>query len=144
MFNATFNNISVISWQSDLLVEETGVNKIRLTICLSCNIFTSNISIAKNGRCKITWSDTPRNHEIILFLDTCEKNMTIKKLLRVDEIHLKMSFFWEKLNKQVNCTEPRTNALHNHVVPSDQLKAYLVQACQCEGNYNLLKKKVQI
>ena len=24
MFNATFNNISVISWQSDLLVEETG------------------------------------------------------------------------------------------------------------------------
>jgi hypothetical protein len=67
--------------------------------------------------------------------------MIIKKLLRVDEIHLKMSFFWEKLNKQVNCTEPRTNALHNHVVPSDQLKAYLVQACQCEGNYNLLKKK---
>jgi hypothetical protein len=54
---------------------------------------------------------------------------------------LKCHFFWEKLNKQVNCTEPRTNALHNHVVPSDQLKAYLVQACQCEGNYNLLKKK---
>ena len=26
MFNATFNNISVISWQSDLLVEETGVH----------------------------------------------------------------------------------------------------------------------
>jgi len=25
MFNATFNNISVISWQSVLLVEETGV-----------------------------------------------------------------------------------------------------------------------
>ena len=25
VFNATFNNISVISWQSDLLVEETGV-----------------------------------------------------------------------------------------------------------------------
>jgi hypothetical protein len=24
-FNATFNNISVISWQSVLLVEETGV-----------------------------------------------------------------------------------------------------------------------
>ena len=24
MFNATFNNISVISWGSDLLVEETG------------------------------------------------------------------------------------------------------------------------
>jgi hypothetical protein len=26
VFNATFNNISVISWQSVLLVEETGVN----------------------------------------------------------------------------------------------------------------------
>jgi len=25
MFNATFNNIAVISWQSVLLVEETGV-----------------------------------------------------------------------------------------------------------------------
>ena len=25
MFNATFNNISVISWRSVLLVEETGV-----------------------------------------------------------------------------------------------------------------------
>jgi hypothetical protein len=25
MFNATFNNISIISWQSVLLVEETGV-----------------------------------------------------------------------------------------------------------------------
>jgi hypothetical protein len=27
MFNATFNNISVISWMSVLLVEETGVPK---------------------------------------------------------------------------------------------------------------------
>ena len=26
-FNATFNNISVISWQSFLLVEETGENR---------------------------------------------------------------------------------------------------------------------
>jgi len=25
VFNATFNNISVVSWQSVLLVEETGV-----------------------------------------------------------------------------------------------------------------------
>jgi hypothetical protein len=27
VFNATFNNISVISWRSVLLVEETGVSK---------------------------------------------------------------------------------------------------------------------
>jgi hypothetical protein len=26
MFNATFNNISVISWRSDLLVEENGLS----------------------------------------------------------------------------------------------------------------------
>jgi len=26
VFNATFNNISVISWQSVLLMEETGVH----------------------------------------------------------------------------------------------------------------------
>ena len=26
VFNATFNNISVISWRSDLAVEETGEN----------------------------------------------------------------------------------------------------------------------
>ena len=25
VFNATFNNISVISWRSDLVVEDTGV-----------------------------------------------------------------------------------------------------------------------
>jgi hypothetical protein len=29
MFNITFNNISVISWQSVLMVEETGVRKIK-------------------------------------------------------------------------------------------------------------------
>jgi len=27
VFNATFNNISVISWRSGLLVEETGVTR---------------------------------------------------------------------------------------------------------------------
>jgi hypothetical protein len=27
VFNATFNNISVLSWQSVLLVEETGVHE---------------------------------------------------------------------------------------------------------------------
>jgi hypothetical protein len=27
VFNVTFNNISVISWRSDLLVKETGVLK---------------------------------------------------------------------------------------------------------------------
>jgi hypothetical protein len=46
VFNNTFNNISVISWQSDLLVKETGVpgeNHYKLQIILKCrgnfNIF---------------------------------------------------------------------------------------------------------
>jgi len=29
VFNATFNNISAISWRSALLVEETGGNKLK-------------------------------------------------------------------------------------------------------------------
>jgi hypothetical protein len=33
VFNATFNNISVISWQSVLLVEETGVHREKRPTC---------------------------------------------------------------------------------------------------------------
>ena len=33
VFNATFNNISVISWRSVLLVEETGVNLKKPNTC---------------------------------------------------------------------------------------------------------------
>jgi predicted permease len=36
VFNATFNNISVISWRSVLLVEETGVPGVDRIICLLC------------------------------------------------------------------------------------------------------------
>jgi hypothetical protein len=31
VFNTTFNNISVVSWQSVLLVEETGVSEKKTT-----------------------------------------------------------------------------------------------------------------
>ena len=34
VFNATFNNISVLSWQSVLLVEETGGPQRKPPICL--------------------------------------------------------------------------------------------------------------
>jgi hypothetical protein len=38
VFNATFNNISVISWRSVLLVEETGeTDKLAAIIIGSCN-----------------------------------------------------------------------------------------------------------
>jgi hypothetical protein len=33
VFNATFNNISIISWQADLLVEETGVHRRKPLTC---------------------------------------------------------------------------------------------------------------
>ena len=39
--NATFNNISVISWRSVLLVEETGENDRPATITLTFNLNTS-------------------------------------------------------------------------------------------------------
>jgi hypothetical protein len=38
VFNATFNNISAISWQSVLLVEETGQNNGPVTDKLSHNV----------------------------------------------------------------------------------------------------------
>jgi hypothetical protein len=47
VFNATFNNISVMSWQSVLLVKETGVAREKPTMCrksltnLSHNIVSS-------------------------------------------------------------------------------------------------------
>jgi hypothetical protein len=36
VFNATFNNISIISWQSVLLVEETGVPGAILINMIDC------------------------------------------------------------------------------------------------------------
>ena len=52
VFNATFNNISVISWQSVLLVEETGVPRENLRLLLQENnqiseIFVANVSCNK-------------------------------------------------------------------------------------------------
>jgi len=43
VFNATFNNISVISWQSVLLVEETGVPG-ETTCRNSLTNFTHNVA----------------------------------------------------------------------------------------------------
>jgi hypothetical protein len=41
LFNATFNNISVISWQSVLLVEETGVHGENHRQTVSHNVVSS-------------------------------------------------------------------------------------------------------
>jgi hypothetical protein len=37
VFNATFNNIPVISWRPALVVEEAGENHINMTNDLICN-----------------------------------------------------------------------------------------------------------
>ena len=54
-FNATFNNISVISWQSVLLVEETGVSGENLWPAASHNVVSSTPGLSviqtHNGRC---------------------------------------------------------------------------------------------
>jgi hypothetical protein len=44
VFNATFNNMSVILWQSVLLVEETGVHRKPLTFSTS-SFYLHNITI---------------------------------------------------------------------------------------------------
>jgi hypothetical protein len=46
VFNATFNNISVISWQSVLLVEETGVPRENHRLLLQENNQISEIFVA--------------------------------------------------------------------------------------------------
>jgi hypothetical protein len=57
VFNATFNNISVISWQSDLLVEETGVTEENHQISLKY-VFTQyeSLTIEINDRTSHTSS----------------------------------------------------------------------------------------
>ena len=40
VFNATFNNISVISWRSVLLVEEIGITEKEKTVTYTCFRFT--------------------------------------------------------------------------------------------------------
>jgi hypothetical protein len=45
VFNVTFNNISVISCRSVLLVEETGVRKLLTNVFIYCCIeYTSNLN----------------------------------------------------------------------------------------------------
>ena len=49
MFNATFNNISVISWWSVLLVEETGVPGVNhRPVASHCQTLSHNVSSTWN------------------------------------------------------------------------------------------------
>ena len=54
VFNAAFNNISVISWRSVLLVEETGVNgENHRPVASHCQTLSHNVV-----------SSTPRNEQV--------------------------------------------------------------------------------
>ena len=62
MFNATFNNISVISWQSVLLVEETGENHRPV----ACHCHWQTLSPGENHRpvaCHCHWQ--PLSHSVV-------------------------------------------------------------------------------
>ena len=48
MFNATFNNISVISWRSILLVEESRVPEENHQ-CVASHIMLYRVRLAMNG-----------------------------------------------------------------------------------------------
>jgi hypothetical protein len=74
MFNITFNNISVISWRSVLLVEETGVSGENHRHILSQKVVSSTprhddkerkiVSIAVNARFKSNLRNESKNcHE---------------------------------------------------------------------------------
>jgi hypothetical protein len=52
VFNATFNNISVISWRSVLLVEETRGLVLVFTIILTAMIYNINEILLKNSGIK--------------------------------------------------------------------------------------------
>ena len=56
LFNATFNNISIISWRSVVFVEETGVTREKMIGCIT-NENTLN-TISNIGKIKTLWTIT--------------------------------------------------------------------------------------
>jgi hypothetical protein len=55
VFNATFNNISVISWGSILLVEETGVSGENHQQTLSHNVILSTLHHQRDSNSQLQW-----------------------------------------------------------------------------------------
>ena len=82
VFNATFNNISIISWLSVLLVEETGALQILLELSpfRRQTNYTSGIFIAplesNYGRLKFfPWSHRIRDNESQLYINELASEM---------------------------------------------------------------------
>ena len=61
MFNVTFNNISVISWRSFVLMDETGENHRPITSHLSHNVVSSTPRIERDS-----------NSQLIVELSLCQ------------------------------------------------------------------------
>ena len=96
MFNATFNNISVISWRSVLLVEETGANhrpaeghwKNFITKCC-IGIRTHNASGDKSNYNTITTTSVPvqqRPRQPYIKKIVFKKNVTSKDISAMTKI----------------------------------------------------------
>ena len=87
-FNATFNNISVISWQSVLLVEETY-----------CTPSLSGIRI-HNRYWRKKYQNNGKNNTIVLSIRSCNLGVQINTCLSLIKIiHIKSYLFSVNINK---------------------------------------------
>ena len=107
VFNATFNNISVISWRSVLLVEKkTGVpgeNHRSLKICLSHNVVSSTPRHDRVPNSQLWW-----RKELIACTSSCKFNEFASVVLGlwstlITRPHIYMSPFaqWNKSFRSV-------------------------------------------
>jgi hypothetical protein len=71
MFNATFNNISVISWQSVFLVEETGENN--WPVESHCQALSHNVVLSTPRRSGI-WTHNGSGDRQWLHIGSCKTN----------------------------------------------------------------------
>jgi len=64
VFNITFNNISVISWLSILLVEEIGYHIMMYQVQLSLHISVKSYESGTNGKCHGHKPPSPHTHTL--------------------------------------------------------------------------------
>jgi hypothetical protein len=79
VFNATFNNISAISWWSVLLVEETGVPREILRPAAShCQALSHNVSNTPRLIFELT--------TLVMIGDICSPNVGSLEILKVNSV----------------------------------------------------------
>ena len=77
VFNTTFNNMSVISWQSVLLVEETGISEENPPICRKSHSVISSTPPHKVSKGMFGWYGYEKKDQTVMFNNftdiTCNK-----------------------------------------------------------------------